>query len=150
MKDLEQIGREVGRLARVPAVDPLVAAARRVWPEAVGGEVARNSLPVRRSGQALVVFCASATWASELTLLERTVRLRLGELLGADPPPLRFEVGNVDDPSRDRPQAPPPRPASPPTEQQLSQAHELAAAVSDPELRATVERAIAAALARES
>lgn len=149
MKDLEQIGREVGRLARVPQVDPMVAAARRVWPQAVGGEVARNSLPVRRSGEALVVFCASATWASELTLLERTVRLRLGELLGREPPPLRFEVGNVEDPSRDRPPAPPPRPVSPPTEQQLAQARELAAGVADPELRATVERAIAAALARE-
>ncbi len=149
MKDLEQIGPEVGRLARVPAVDPMVAAARRVWPQAVGDEVARNSLPVRRSGDALVVFCASATWASELTLLERTARLRLGELLGEEPPPLRFEVGNVDDPSRDRPKAPPPRPVQPPSQQQLSQARELAADVADPVLRATVERAIAVALARE-
>jgi hypothetical protein len=150
VKDLEQIGREVGRLARVPQTDPLVASARRVWSDAVGGEVARNSLPVRRSGEALVVFCASATWASELTLLEGRVRLRLGELLGVDPPPLRFEVGNVDDPSRDRPAVPPPPPVSPPTEQQLAQARELAAGVADPELRTTVERAIAAALARES
>jgi hypothetical protein len=78
------------------------------------------------------------------------VRLRLGKLLGVDPPPLRFEVGNVEDPSRDRPSAPPSRPVSPPTEQQLAQARELAAGVADPELRATVQRAIAAALARES
>ena len=150
MKDLEPIGRDVNRLARVPQVDPLVAAARRVWPQAVGGEVARNSLPVRRSGEALVVFCASASWASELTLLERTVRLRLGELLGAEPPPLRFEVGNVDDPSRDRRPAPSRPSVPPPTEQQLAQARELAAGIADPALRATVERAIAAALARES
>ena len=149
MKDLEQIGREVRRLARVPAVDPLVAAARGVWPEAVGEEVARNSLPVRRSGEALIVFCASATWASELTLLERTVRARLGELLGQDPPPLRFEVGSVDDPSRDRPAAASPSPPRPPGEQHLAQARELAGGVADPVLRATVERAIAAALARE-
>jgi hypothetical protein len=149
MKDLEQIGREVGRLARVPAVDPLVAAARRVWPQAVGSEVARNSLPVRRSGEALVVFCASATWASELALLERTVRLRLGELLEGQSPPLRFEVGNVDDPSRDRQPPPPPVAPPPPTEQQRAQARELAASVADPALRATVERAIAASLARE-
>jgi hypothetical protein len=149
VKDLEQIGREVARLARVPAVDPLVSAARKVWPQAVGDEVARNSLPVRRSGDALVVFCASATWASELTLLERTVRSRLGELLGGDPPPLRFEVGNVEDPFRER-STPPPRPLSrPPSQQQLAQARELAADVADPSLRATVERAIAAALARE-
>ena len=150
MNDLEPIGREVSRLARVPQVDPLVAAARRVWPQAVGGEVARNSLPVRRSGEALVVFCASASWASELTLLERTVRLRLGELLDAEPPPLRFEIGNVDDPSRDRRPAPPQPLVPQPTEQQLAQARELAAGVADRELRATVERAIAAALARES
>lgn len=149
MSDLEQIGREVGRLARVPAVDPRVAAARRVWPEAVGEQVAQNSLPVRRSGEALVVFCASATWASELTLLERTARKRLGELLGEPPPPLRFEVGNVEDPARHASPKPVARPSPAPTEQQLAQAHELAAGVSDPALRATVERAIAAALAHQ-
>jgi hypothetical protein len=149
MSDLEQIGREVGRLARVPAVDPLVAAARRVWPEAVGEQVAQNSLPVRRSGDALVVFCASATWASELTLLEATARKRLGELLGEPPPPLRFEVGNVDDPARDTSEKLVARPAPAPSEQQLAQARELAAGVSDPSLRATVERAIAAALAHQ-
>jgi Dna[CI] antecedent, DciA len=148
MSDLEQIGREVGRLARVPAVDPLVAAARLVWPEAVGEQVAHNSLPVRRSGDALVVFCASATWASELALLEATVRRRLGELLG-ESPPLRFEVGNVEDPARDASPKPAPRPSPAPTKQQLAQARELAAGVSDETLRATVERAIAAALAHQ-
>ena len=148
MKDLEQIGRDVGRLARIPAVDPLVAAARRVWPQAVGEQVAMNSLPVRRSGSALVVFCASATWASELTLLERTARARLGELLGEPAPALRFEVGNIEDPSRDRPAPSPAATARPPSEQQREQARELAADVPDAALRAAVERAILASLTR--
>ncbi len=148
MKDLEQIGRDVGRLARIPAVDPLVAAARRVWPQAVGEQVAMNSLPVRRSGAALVVHCASATWASELTLLERTARARLGELLGEPAPALRFEVGNIEDPSRDRLAPSPSPPARPPSAQQREQARELAGDVPDAALRAAVERAILASLTR--
>ena len=71
MNDLRPIRDDVRRLGRVPEVDPQVLEARRVWRDAVGEQVAANSLPVRRSGDALVVHCASSGWASELTLLER-------------------------------------------------------------------------------
>ena len=98
MSDLRPIRDDVRRLGRVPEVDSQVLEARRVWREAVGEQVAANSLPVRRSGDALIVHCASSGWASELTLLERQMRSRLEMLM--DPPParLRFEVGDVDVP----------------------------------------------------
>ena len=149
MSDLQRIDRDVRRLGRVPEVDPLVAEARRVWSSAVGAEVARRSLPVRRSGDALVVHCASSSWASELTLLESRLRRRLEAALGGESPPLRFEVGDVDAPEPTGGSA---RPAPPlePTAEQLLQARALAAGIADPDLRAAAERAIAASLARDS
>jgi Dna[CI] antecedent DciA-like protein len=150
MSDLQRIDRDVRRLGRVPEVDRLVAEARRVWPAAVGEQVARRSLPVRRSGDALVVHCASAAWASELTLLEARLRRRLGEALGGDAPPLRFEVGNVELPDPKAGSAAAAVPPVEPSPQQLMQAGALAAGIADPELRRAAERAIAASLARDS
>ncbi|HET6849456.1 MAG TPA: DciA family protein [Gaiellales bacterium] len=149
MSDLQRIDREVRRLGRVPEVDPLVAESRRVWRSAVGEEVARRSLPVRRSGGALVVHCASSSWASELTLLEGRLRRRLTAALGQEAPPLRFEVGDVDSPDPTSGAASPAPPLEP-TAEQLLQARALAAGIVDPELRAAAERAIAASLARDS
>lgn len=149
MSDLQRIERDVRRLGRVPEVDPMVAEARRVWSSAVGEEVARRSLPVRRSGDALVVHCASSSWASELTLLESRLRRRLEAALGREAPPLRFEVGDVDAPDPSRGAAAPATPLEP-TAEQLLQARALAVGIADPELRAAAERAIAASLARDS
>jgi hypothetical protein len=148
VSDLRRITDDVRRLGRVPQVDPLVERARAVWVAAVGEQVARRSLPVRRSGDALVIHCASAAWASELTLLERQLRGRLGAALGGDAPPLRFEVGNVDAPDPAAGRAEPPAAVEPSPEQVL-QARELASAIVDEELRSAAERAIAAALARD-
>jgi predicted nucleic acid-binding Zn ribbon protein len=148
MKDLRPIGDDVRRLGRVPPVDPLVDAARRVWRSAVGEQVARHSVPVRRSSAGLVVHCADAGWVSELTLLSRQVQFALADALGETPPPLRFVVGNVDVPEaveRPAPQRPPA-----PSDGDLRQARELAAGIADPTLRAAAERAIAASLARGS
>jgi predicted nucleic acid-binding Zn ribbon protein len=149
VSDLQRIDRDVRRLGRVPEVDPMVAEARRVWSSAVGEQVARRSLPVRRSGDALVVHCASSSWASELTLLESRLRRRLEAALGREAPPLRFEVGDVDAPDPSRAAVPPATPLEP-TAEQLLQARALAAGIADPELRAAAERAIAASLARDS
>jgi hypothetical protein len=149
MSDLRRVGDDVARLGRVPSVDPLVTDARRVWDEAVGADVARSSLPVRRAGDALVVHCASASWANELSLLESRVRRRLEELLEHSPARIRFEVGDVDDPSR-RPQPEPSPPPRAPTVSDRRQAAELARSIADPALREAAERAIAAALARDS
>ncbi|HEY0386952.1 MAG TPA: DUF721 domain-containing protein [Gaiellales bacterium] len=149
MSELRKISDDVRRIGRVPQVDPLVAQARGVWAAAVGDDVARRSLPVRRAGDALVVHCASAAWASELTLLERQLRGRLATALGGEAPPLRFEVGNVDapDPSAGRRA---PAPSRAPSAEQLMQARELASSIADPDLREAAERAIAAALSRDS
>ena len=46
MNDLRPIRDDVRRLGRVPEVDSQVLEARRVWREAVGEQVAANSLPV--------------------------------------------------------------------------------------------------------
>jgi predicted nucleic acid-binding Zn ribbon protein len=148
MSDLRPIGDDVRRLGRVPAVDPMVVSARRCWRAAVGDQVAANSLPVRRTGDVLVVHCASAAWSSELTLLERHVLRRLAEL--TDPPPagLRFEVGDVQAPDLEAVARPRPA-AQPPGARERAQASELAAAISDPDLRRAVERAIAAGLSRD-
>ncbi|HVI20254.1 MAG TPA: DUF721 domain-containing protein [Gaiellales bacterium] len=149
MNDLRPIRDDVRRLGRVPEVDPLVLEARRIWRDAVGEQVAANSLPVRRSGETLIVHCASSGWASELTLLERQMRSRLESLM--DPPPtrLRFEVGDVDAPetvvSIDRQVA-----AIEPSDDQRARARVLAADIGDPDLRRAAERAIAAGLARDS
>ncbi len=151
MSDLRPIADDVRRLGRVPAVDPVVDAARSVWRSAVGDQVARYSLPARRSGGALVVNCADAGWVSELTLLSRQVQGALGAALGEPPPPLRFVVGNVDAPDQSDVPGAAPKPAPPaPSADDRRQARELAAGIADPALRAAAERAIAAGLARRS
>ena len=148
MSDLQRIGSDVRRLGRVPAVDPMVVSARSCWRAAVGDQVAAKSLPVRRSGDTLFVHCASAAWASELTLLERHVLRRLAALADPAPAGLRFEVGDVEAPDLDVP-APPSAAVEQPGPRERAQAAELAGAITDPELRRAVERAIAAGLARD-
>jgi hypothetical protein len=147
VSDLRPIGDDVRRLGRVPAVDPLVDAARRVWRDAVGDQVALHSLPARRSSGALVVHCSDSGWVSELTLLERHVRTKLEAALGEPAAPLRFVVGDVDPPAA---LSPPPRAVSAPSDEHHRQARELTAAIADPALRDAAERAIAASLARDS
>lgn len=149
MSDLRPIRDDVRRLGRVPEVDPQVLEARRVWREAVGAQVAANSLPVRRSGDALIVHCASSGWASELTLLERQMRARLETLMDPAPARLRFEVGDVDVPETVASDAEPAA-AIEPSEGHRARARELAAEIADPDLRRAAERAIAAGLARDS
>jgi len=98
-----------------------------------------------------VVNCADAGWVSELTLLARQVQTALGEALGEPSPPLRFVVGNVDAPEvGDLPAAAPQPSPLEPSADDRRQAHELAAGIADPALRAAAERAIAAGLARRS
>src|SRR5262249_53418097 len=128
MSDLKPIADDVRRLGRVPAVDPLVEVARSVWRGAVGEQVARYSVPARRSGGALVVNCADAGWVSELTLLSRQVQTGLSEALGEPSPPLRFVVGNIDAPEPGIDPAAAAQPPLPePSADDRRQARELAA-----------------------
>ncbi len=140
MSDLERIRTERVLGRRPPATDPLVAAARGVWAEAVGDAVARNSAPARLSGGALVVACSSAAWSAELALLAPAVAARLREALGREVE-LRFEVGDVSPPDEQ-----PRRVAAAPTPGAAAEARRLASDVADAGLRESLERAIARTL----
>jgi hypothetical protein len=147
VSELRPIADIVRRVGRVPAVDPLVTRSREIWADAVGAQVAANSIPVRMSGEAMVVACSSSTWAAELGMLESQLRRRLSELLAAPAPTLRFEVGKV---IREEPQAPPAQALRPATKADERRADELAAGVSDDALRARVREAILLSLRRGS
>jgi hypothetical protein len=141
VSDLRPISETIGRVGRVPGVDPTVSRARGVWAQAVGPQVAANSSPVRMTGGALLVHCSSSTWAGELALLSAQVAARLGELMGAEAPAeLRFQVGRIDDPAEPAEPAPPPPP--PATPDQVAEADRLSAAVPDERLRARVREAL--------
>jgi len=119
------------------------------WPGAVGDSIARNAWPARiaRDGT-LHISTSSSAWAFELGLLEEKLRERLAEELGNDAPArLRFAPGPL-------PEAAAPVPAESEnqhievTEQHLQAGEELAAAISDENLRKVVAKAAAASLAR--
>ncbi len=141
MKDLERIStdRVIGR--RAPKPDPVLVAARACWQVVVGDAVARHAVPVRVSGETLVVACSSAAWSSELTLLAPTVGARLAAELGRELG-LRFEVGEL--PVTPEPPAPVPR--APVAADAADQARRITAGVASDELRASLERAIARTL----
>ena len=75
VSELRPIADIVRRVGRVPAVDPVVARSREIWADAVGAQVAANSVPVRMSGEAMVV-----------ALLEQHVGRRAGDARGAASP----------------------------------------------------------------
>jgi hypothetical protein len=140
------VRRELGRFG--PADGDMVEVVR-AWPGVVGETVARSAWPARlaRDGT-LHVNAVSSTWAFELgrmapTILE-ALRAELGE---ATPPALKFVPGPVPEPTVERPAegaaGPPPASA-----EHLAEGAEIAAAIEDEELRATVARAAAASLAR--
>jgi predicted nucleic acid-binding Zn ribbon protein len=147
VSELRSIADLVRRVGRVPAVDPVVARSREVWADAVGAQVASNSVPVRMSGEAMVVACSSSTWAAELAMLESQLRRRLSDLLAAPAPSLRFEVGAV---IREDPPAAPAEPLRAATKDDERRADELAAGVSDEALRGRVREAILLSLRRGS
>jgi hypothetical protein len=149
MTDLERLGedprRELGRFQSAPALVELVTA----WPEAVGGEIARNAWPARlaRDGT-LHVSTSSSTWAFELTQLEENVRSQLELRLGEGVPKrLRFAPGPLPAPAAE-PEQPEPREPLVASAKARSQAASLAAEIEDQELRETVARAAAASLER--
>ncbi|SRR6266404_9897286 len=64
------------------AGEPGAAAIWRVWPDAVGSQVARRAQPVRLRGRTLLVAVSSAPWMQELQLLKRTILAELNARLG--------------------------------------------------------------------
>ena len=149
---MERIGREVEReLARGGSRDAIpLAAVTAAWPEVVGDAVARQAWPLRISRDGtLHVATSSATWANELAFLADEILERLRARLGSDAPAgIRCAAGPI--PETAAPIAPPPG-NEPPLEappEIAAEADAAAAAIEDPELRATVARAARASLLR--
>jgi hypothetical protein len=141
----DDVRREFKRFGPAGAIADVVAA----WPDAVGDQIAQNAWPARiaRDGT-LHVATSSSAWAFELGLLEETLLDRLASDLGdRTPARLRFAPGRL-------PEATPPQPEPGArggpnvTPQHVQAGEELAAAISDENLRKLVARAAAASLAK--
>ncbi len=140
----EDVRRELGKFGPAGAIADVVTA----WPAAVGDSIARNAWPARiaRDGT-LHVSTSSSAWAFELGLLEEKLRGRLASALGKDAPTrLRFAPGPLHEAAAEPSQAERRAPAV--TEQHLQAGEELAATISDENLRKIVAKAAAASLAR--
>jgi hypothetical protein len=138
------------RRAGSPSPKGPAGAAAVAWPEVVGADGARHSVPVRCTRAGVVtVACSDAAWAYELSAQREELTARL---IAACPDAgivgLRFAVADHALPGP--PQAPAPPPPPPPTPAQRAEAASAAAAVGDPVLRGLIERAAAASAARQS
>jgi predicted nucleic acid-binding Zn ribbon protein len=60
----------------------LLAAAQRVWPEAVGATIAAEARPTAERAGVLTVSCSASVWAHELDLMSPVLLERLNGLLG--------------------------------------------------------------------
>ncbi len=148
---MERIGdavrRELGRFGTAGEMTDLVGA----WPGLVGAQVAANAWPARlaRDGT-LHVNTSSSAWAFELGHLEAEILPRLQEALGeAAPRRLKFAPGLLPEPVAgpvEGDESSPPQP----TLEQARKARSWAAAIESEELRARVEKAARASLARAS
>lgn len=143
----DDVRHELGKFGPAGAIADVVAA----WPAAVGDSIALNAWPARiaRDGT-LHVSTSSSAWAFELGLLEEKLRERLATAVGKDAPlRLRFAPGPL-------PEAAAPEPskaeghAPEVTEQHLQAGEELAATISDENLRKIVAKAAAVSLAKPS
>jgi hypothetical protein len=140
------VDRELARFGPAGRIGDLTSA----WPDLVGGSIARNAWPSRvaRDGT-LHVAASSSAWAFELTQFAPTILERLRAALGdAAPRALRIAPGPLPEPAaREHPDTA--RDSLPdPTPEERRWAAELAAGVSDEELRTLVAAAAAASLAR--
>jgi hypothetical protein len=132
----DDLRRELKSLGPNAAMSETVAA----WPDAVGGEIARNAWPARfqRDGT-LIVHCKDSVWAFELGHRAAEITPRL-----PGRPGLTFVPGPLPEPAApERAEEPPPAA----TLEQQRQAAEWAASIEDEELREAVARAAAASLA---
>jgi hypothetical protein len=148
---MERIGdavrRELGRFGTAGEMADVVTA----WPGLVGSQVAANAWPARlaRDGT-LHVNTSSSAWAFELGHLESEILPRLQEALGdAAPKRLKFAPGPLPE-AAPEPTADPKPPLPEPTSEQAREARSWAAAIGSEELRARVEKAARASLARAS
>jgi hypothetical protein len=109
------------------------------WPAAVGDAIARNAWPARmgRDGT-LYVNTADSVWAFELSHRASEIAARL------DVGGIRFVPGPL--PGADT--VPVQRKGPEPTPEEAREAARIAAEMGDPELRETIQRAVALGLAK--
>ncbi len=141
----QEVRRELDRFGPAGAIADVVDA----WPAAVGDSISRNAWPARiaRDGT-LHVSTSSSAWAFELGLLEADLRERLSERLGnRAPKQLRFAPGRLPEPAGPDPESTESR-APNVTDQHVQAGEEVAAAISDENLRKLVAKAAAASLAK--
>jgi hypothetical protein len=145
---MERIGGDVRLVLRRFAGAEGMAELVRVWPEVVGEAMARNAWPARvaRDGT-LHVATSSSAWAFELTHLQGEIGDRLAAALGdLAPKRLRFAPGRLPERGPEQP-AEGERRVTEPGPVERRRAAEIAATISDEQLRALVARAAAASLA---
>ncbi|MGH3007937.1 MAG: DciA family protein [Gaiellaceae bacterium] len=129
-EELQRLGIESGA----------AGAATDAWAAAVGPEISRNAWPARTQADGtLVVHVRDAIWGFELSQRAPEIASRL-----PGKPRLRFVPGPLPD---EAPQETTPARREA-TEEQSREADEMAAEITDPDLRKSVSKAIKAALAR--
>jgi predicted nucleic acid-binding Zn ribbon protein len=141
----DEVERELSRFGPAEGMAEIV----RVWPAAVGEQIALNAWPARLSrDRTLHVATSSSAWAFELAQLEAKLRERLGERLGETAPTaLRFAPGKLPERSSDEIASRSRRGReATPEERELAAA--LAAEIEDENLRKIVAKAALASLSR--
>jgi predicted nucleic acid-binding Zn ribbon protein len=121
----------------------------RVWPAAVGEQIARNAWPARLArDRTLHAATSSSAWAFELAQLEPKLLERLREALGETAPAaLRFAPGKLPERSSEEIESPSRR-GREATSEERELAAALAAGIEDENLRKIVAKAALASLAR--
>ena len=141
----DDVRRELARFGPAEGMTEIV----RVWPIAVGEQIACNAWPARLSRDGtLHVATSSSTWAFELAQLEEKLRERLREALGErSPAALRFAPGKLPERSSEESERRPRRGReTTPEERELAAA--MAAGIEDENLRKIVAKAALASLSR--
>jgi predicted nucleic acid-binding Zn ribbon protein len=69
----------------------------KVWPQAAGEAVARQTRPIRMRNDVLHIAVSSPAWLQELSLLKPTLLANLKKILGGQcPRDLRFNLSETD------------------------------------------------------
>jgi hypothetical protein len=139
---VEPVGEQIrAELSRVGA-DSGAGDAVTAWPAAVGDEIARNAWPARTQADGtLIVHVRDAIWGFELTQRASEISARL-----PGRPRLRFTPGPLPDTTQEESSAPRVEVSA----EHALEAAEMAAGITDPDLRESVAKAIKVALARAS
>ena len=138
---MEPVGEGIREeLRRLGADSSATADQNDAWLAAVGPDIARNAWPARTQADGtLVVHVRDAIWGFELSQQAPEIAARL-----PGRPRLRFVPGPLPEEAPEEPSAAP----AEPTPEQVREAEEMTASISDQDLRESVAKVIKAALVR--